>query len=204
MRRKTPRYLALIALLTVAAIVPLASKLLDRLFAPWAFPHGGDPALAGTWVGSLTTATGRPLGALVTIRLPEPGGRGGLVRDWENAPQGELGGTARLCDARGEVRSYTIDGEPEDRHASHLRFFLAPVDSPPPNGLRPDWVNGGWDRANRLDLRVSFHWERDGGAISGGGYPDTESDATLQMTRGGDEEFQVICAGLARRNGRSS
>jgi hypothetical protein len=198
MKRRSHGFATLILLIVGAAIALLASRLYDRLFAPWAFERAGQPALVGSWVGSLTTATGRQRGVHLEILLPEPGGEAGLVRDWENAPYGEFGGTGRMCDDGGQVRAFTIDGEPDNRRATHLHFHMSPVEKPAPEGLTPNWVKGVWDRANTLDLRVQLHWEKDGAAISGGDYPDTQGEAALNMTRGGDADFQAVCARLRR------
>lgn len=194
MKKRSSRFMLILTIAAAVAISVLAPQLLDRLFAPWAFENDGRPALTGSWVGSLATATGKPRGVVLEIILSEPKGRGGLVRDWRSAPYGEFDGTARMCDERGQVRSYTIEGEPKDRHATHLSFYTSPVETPAPEGLTSDWVNGAWDGANTLNLTVDFHWEQDGAAISGGSYPDTEAGAALLMTRGGDAEFQAICA----------
>ncbi len=171
----------------------MAGSLFDRLFAPWAFEQSGRPALTGGWVGNLTTATGQTYGVLLEIFLPEPKGRGGLVRDWENAPYGEIAGTARSCDVNGQVRVYTIDGEPEDRQATQITFYATPNEEPAPNGLTLSWVKGGWDGANHLTLTVELYWRQDESAISGPEYPDTQSEAVLPMIRGSEEDFQSIC-----------
>ena len=183
----------IVIIVAVIVFTILPGPLLDRLFLPWAFEHADRPALTGSWVGSLTTATSRPLGVVLELRLSEPEGEDGLVRDWRSAPYGGLEGTARICDEHGEVRSYTIEGEPENRQATQLYFYATPIETPQPEGLTPSWINGAWDRANRLALTVQFYWEKDGAAITGGEYPDTEADAALEMTRGSDAEFQTIC-----------
>lgn len=186
------RLILVIAAIAAAAFLP--APLLDRLFLPWAFARADRPALTGSWVGSLTTATGRPRGVVFELRLPEPEGEGGLVRDWRSAPYGALEGTARVCDERGQVRSYTIEGEPENRPATRLYLYATPVETPAPEGLTFSWIRGAWNRAHRLDLSVQFYWAKDGAAISGPDYPDTQTHATLEMTRGNDTQFQAICA----------
>jgi hypothetical protein len=183
------RLLLLIPALVLGIV--LVAPLLDRLLLPWAFD---DPALTDSWVGSLTTATGRQRGLLLELRLPAAEGRSGLVRDWENAPHGELAGQARMCDEQGQVRVYLIDGEPENFRATRLSFHLSPVETPAPEGLTPNWVQGTWNRSNRLDLRVAFHWRNDGASISGPEYSDTMAEAALTLERGGEAEFKTICA----------
>jgi hypothetical protein len=177
------------------AITFLAGPLLDRLLLPWAFESADHPALPGTWVGMLTTATGGQRGVVLQLYLPEPEGRRG-VRNWRGAPNGEVGGTLQMCSADGQVRAYTIEGEPEDREASRLYFYSTPAETPPPEGLTSNWYNGTWDGADQLAFTVSLHWEQDGAAISGADYPDTETDATLTLTRGDERAFQALCARL--------
>jgi hypothetical protein len=119
------------------------------------------------------------------------------VRDWENAPYGELDGTARVCDHLGQIRSYTVEGEPENRQAARLTLYATPSENPVPEGLTFSWMNGTWNRTDKLAFQVQFYWVKDGAAISGDQYPDTKSEATLEMTRGRETEFQTWCATLA-------
>jgi hypothetical protein len=195
MKKQPSKFTAMIIVIgLILAITFLAGPLLDRLFLPWAFESADHPALPGIWVGTLTTATGGQRGVVLQMYLPEPKGRRGLRRDWRNAPYGELEGTLQMCSEDGQVRSYTIEGNPEDRQASRLHFYSTPVEKPAPEGLTSNWFNGRWDGANKLDFTVSFHWEKNGAAISGGEYPDTQANATLTMTRGDERRFQAICA----------
>ena len=195
MKKQPSKFTAMIIVIgLILAITFLAGPLLDRLFLPWAFESADHPALPGIWVGTLTTATGGQRGVVLEMYLPEPKGRRGLRRDWRNAPYGELEGTLQMCSEDGQVRSYTIEGNPEDRQASRLHFYSTPVEKPAPEGLTSNWFNGTWDGANKLDFTVSFHWEKNGAAISGGEYPDTQANATLTMTRGDERKFQAICA----------
>jgi len=184
------------ALVIITGIAFFSQWLFDRLLLPWAFERADGPALTGNWVGSLTTATGRPLGVVVELILPEPKGEGGFVRDWHSAPYGELEGTARVCEASGAVHSYTVEGEPENRQATHLSLYASPSESPAPEGLTFSWMNGNWDRADHLTLAVQRHWTQGDGSISGPEYPETQSDAILELTRGGEVDFQTVCAAL--------
>jgi len=194
MKKQPSKFTAMIIVIgLILAITFLAGPLLDRLFLPWAFESADHPALPGTWVGTLTTATGGHRGVVLELYLPAPTGRRGLRRNWRGAPYGELGGTLRMCNGSGRVRSYTIEVNPDDRQATHLHFYSTPVEKPAPEGLTSNWYKGMWDGANNLNFTISFHWEKDGAAISGPDYPDTQADATLEMTRGGEAEFQTIC-----------
>lgn len=95
------RLILVIAAIAAAAFLP--APLLDRLFLPWAFARADRPALTGSWVGSLTTATGRPRGVVFELRLPEPEGEGGLVRDSRRDP-GARGADLQLDQGRLEPR----------------------------------------------------------------------------------------------------
>jgi hypothetical protein len=192
--KKRSSLLSIVLFVIIVGLAFLAGPLFDRLFAPWAFEQAGRPALTGHWIGQLTTATGQTYGVLLELLLPEPEGRGGLVRDWESDPYGEIAGTARVCDAVGQVRVYTIEGEPEDRQATRITFYATPGETPAPNGLTISWVNGAWDGANSLMLTAQLYWQQDGSAISGPEYPDTQAEAALPMTRGSSEEFESICS----------
>ena len=185
----------ILVILVILAITFLAGPLLDRLFLPWAFESADHPALVGGWVGTLTTTTGDQRGVILEMYLPEPKGRG-LRRDWRSAPYGEVEGTLKMCAEDGQMRLYTIEGNPEDREASRLHFYSTPAEKPAPEGLTSNWYNGTWDGANKLDFTVTFHWEKDGAAISGPDYPDTDAPATLAMSRGSETEFWAICAQL--------
>jgi hypothetical protein len=195
-KRPLRRGTFLLVIVVVVASAVLIPRLLDRLLLPWAY---GQTALTDRWVGSFTTATGQQRGMLLDMRLAEAEGRGGLVRDWEHSPHGDLAGTARLCDERGEVRAFDIAGEPDNFRATRLTFHLSPVEAPPPEGLTPNWVQGVWDRSNSLDLQVGFHWRKGDGSISGPEYPDTMTTAMAHLERGDETAFQDICAVLRQR-----
>jgi hypothetical protein len=192
MKKRSP-VLAFVIFIVILGLIFFAGPFYDQLFAPWAFEQPGHPALTGNWVGQLTTATGQTYGVTLELLLPEPKGRRGLVRDWEYAPYGELAGTASVCDERGQITMYTIDGLPDDRQATHITFHAAPSETPAPNGLTLSWVKGPWDGADNLSLSVQLYWEQDGSSITGPEYTDTQSEGMLPMTRGGDEEFGAIC-----------
>lgn len=178
----------------ILAIAFLSGPLLDRLFLPWAFASADHLALPGVWVGTLTTSTGGHRGVVLEMYLPEPKGRRGLRRDWRTAPYGEVAGTLQMCGGDGQMRSYTIEGNPDDRQATHLHFYSTPAEKPAPEGLTSNWYKGTWDGADKLSFSVTFHWEKDGAAISGADYPDTNGPATLTMTRGDQAQFQSLCA----------
>ena len=197
MRKQPAKSILLLTLIGLFfALTYFVGPFLDRLFLPWAFDSADRPALPGTWVGTLTTATGGQRGVMLHMYLPEPKGRKFLRRDWRTSPNGELAGTLQMCGNDGQLRSYTIEGKPQDRQAARLTFYSTPAEQPLPQGLTSNWYNGTWDGANGLDFSVSFHWAKDGSSISGPDYPDTQTDATLAMTRGDQAAFQAICEQL--------
>ena len=102
----------------------------------------------------------QPYGVIIEMYLPEPKGRRGLRRDWRSAPYGEVKGTLQMCGEDGQMRSYTIEGNPDDRQATHLHFYSTPAEKPAPKGLTSNWYNGAWDGSNKLDFTVTFHWEK--------------------------------------------
>lgn len=82
---------------------------------------------------------------------------------------------------------------PDARDASRMHVTLTPAEKPAPPGLTPGNFRGIWDLANTLHVEASRYFEKDGNAITGADYPDTQKPATLHMTRGAEPEFQVAC-----------
>ena len=162
----------------------------DRWRFPWAYAESGKPTLTGTWVGSLTTATGQRRGVIMEMHLPDISGR---KRKTRRTRFGNLEGTARTCDERGEIRSLTLSGKPDNKEATQLHLMTVPATNPPPDGLTLNTAKGLWDQGNTLHLQAGFYYRKGTGAISGSEYPDTEKDALLHMTRGGDAEFRRAC-----------
>ena len=162
----------------------------DRWRFPWAYEQSGRPTLTGSWVGSLTTATGQHRGVIMEMHLPDISGRKRKVR---RTRFGSLEGTARTCDERGEVRSLTLSGNPDNKDATQLHIMTIPAENPPPDGLTLNTATGLWDQGNTLHLQAGFYFRKGPSAISGSEYPDTEKEALLHMTRGGDAEFRRAC-----------
>jgi hypothetical protein len=113
---------------------------------------------------------------------------------------GDLEGTARTCDERGETRALTLSGEPQNREATQLQIMTVPAETPPPDGLTLNTAKGLWDQGNTLHLQAGFYFRKGTGAITGPEYPDTQKEALLHMTRGGDAEFRRACDAI-RGNG---
>ena len=163
----------------------------DEWRFPWAYASSGKPTLSGTWVGSLTTATGLPRGVMIQMDLPRIGAtRRRKSRRTRNV---RLEGTAQTCDERGQVRSFTVEGRPTKRDASRLTLGLLPSEKPAPDGLTLSNLDGVWDLGSTVHMQAGFYVAKDGGSISGAEYPDTEKKAQLHLTRGGDREFRAVC-----------
>ena len=182
--------LALVLLVVVYVAGNAFSRRLDMWRFPWGYEASGKPTLTGTWVGSLTTATGQHRGVIMEMHLPDISNRKRKVR---RARFGDLVGTARTCDERGEVRSLTLSGKPDNKEATKLHLMTIPAEKPPLDGLTLNTAEGLWDQGNTLHLQAGFYYRKGTGAISGSDYPDTEKDALLHMTRGGDAEFRRAC-----------
>ena len=61
---------ALVVLVGVYVATTFFSRRLDMWRFPWAYEGSGRPTLTGTWVGSLTTATGQRRGVIMEMHLP--------------------------------------------------------------------------------------------------------------------------------------
>jgi len=188
----------LIVLVLVLAGMTIATRAIDRSRARWAFGIDGRAPLADSWVGRLTTATGKRRAMLLELRLRES-----TVETGQNVSRqsrhGRIAGTMRACDEGGAVREYVIDGTAEDRDAARFAIHARPVEEIQPDGLTFSWLHGRWDGADRLELATSFFWRQGASAITGFSYPDTETQPTASMTRGGAEAFRALCAAIRGR-----
>ena len=182
--------IALALLVCVYVAGNFFSRRLDMWRFPWGYAESGKPTLTGTWVGSLTTATGQHRGVFMEMHLPDISNRKRKVR---RTRFGDLEGTARTCDERGEIRSLTLSGKPDNKDATQLHVMTIPAETPPLDGLTLNTAEGLWDQGNTLHLQAGFYYRKGTGAISGSEYPDTEKKALLHMTRGGDAEFRRAC-----------
>ena len=182
--------IALALLVCVYVAGNFFSRRLDMWRFPWGYAESGKPTLTGTWVGSLTTATGQHRGVFMEMHLPDISNRKRKVR---RTRFGDLEGTARTCDERGKIRSLTLSGKPDNKDATQLHLMTIPAETPPLDGLTLNTAEGLWDQGNTLHLQAGFYYRKGTGAISGSEYPDTEKKALLHMTRGGDAEFRRAC-----------
>jgi hypothetical protein len=180
----------LVLLIGVYVVTNFFWRRVDMWRFPWAYAQSGNPTLTGTWVGSLTTATGQHRGVIMEMHLPDISGRKRKVR---RTRYGSLEGTARTCDERGEIRSLTLSGNPHNKDATQLHLMTIPAENPPLDGLTLNTAKGLWDQGNTLHMQAGFYFRKGTGAISGPEYPDTQKEALLHMTRGGDAEFRRAC-----------
>jgi hypothetical protein len=191
MKKGANRFVILILIAIVVFGGNAFWRQIDKWRFPWAYGGDGRPTLTGTWVGSLRTGSGASRGVMLDVSLPGLNGGG---RRYRRTKYGTLEGTARSCDEAGQIRSFTVSGAPEDRAASRIHLGATPVEKPEPEGLTISNLQGAWDRADVLHVETHFVFRKNGGAITGAEYPDTEKAAPLHLTRGGDPEFQAVCA----------
>ena len=181
-------------LLGLLVVVYVAGNFFWRRLDMWRFPWGyeasGKPTLTGTWVGSLTTATGQRRGVIMEMHLPDISKQ---RRKTRRTRYGRVEGTARTCDERGEIHTLTLSGEPQNREATQLQIMTVPAENPPPDGLTLNTAKGLWDQGNTLHLQAGFYFRKGTGGITGEEYPDTQKEALLHMTRGGEAEFRRAC-----------
>ncbi len=197
MAKSSTKTLTLLVFAVIIGIAYGAPRFFDRLWLPWAYPRGGGKPLPSIWVGSLTTATGQRFGILLDLRLRTYyGTRGG--RDWRSAPYGSFDGTLRSCDASGTIQEYKVSGSAEDRHASKVHIYGAPVEKPPHQGLTFSWFNGTWDGADDLELAANIFIRRGKGSTTGPDFPDTQTHPRLALTRAAETDFTALCARLSR------
>ena len=188
----------LVVLVVVLSGMTLFTRMLERSRARWAFGIDGGAPLADEWVGQVTTATGKRRAMLLELRLREGSVESGRHVS-RHSRHGRIAGTMRACDEQGAVREYVIDGTAEDRAAARFAIHARPVEETQPDGLTFSWLHGRWDGADRLDLATSFFWRKGTSAITGFSYPDTETQPTASMKRGGDAAFRASCAGIRTR-----
>jgi hypothetical protein len=190
-------------LLAVAGLVAFAFGLeaignrIDRARFPWGYKDSGRPALAGTWVGTMVTGSGKRLGMLMDIELA-PLDRGHR----RNAPiirsprSHWLEGRVMTCTIPGIIRRFEADGKPYDtKAASRFHLAMSPADSVVPDGLSPSHIQGRWGGGDAVDLSVSLYMRRGKSAISSTDDPDTGPDQRVTLKRGTEAQFNSLCGG---------
>ena len=168
---------------------------LDKRRFPWGYADSGKPPLVGTWVGPLTSGSGKRLAMLIDIELVPLGeGRRGtpIIRTRRHS---WLEGRVLVCDGPGRVRQLEASGEPDDNRASRFHLATSPTDSlPPPEGLAPSHLYGRFDGSDSLALEASLYLRRGGSAITRSDDPDTGLRRTpLTLRRGTEATFASLC-----------
>ncbi len=169
----------------------------DQRRFPWAYTDSGRPALVGTWVGSLTTATGAKRGMLLDLRLaPLRFGsgrrRGGNRGAYRKATSDKLVGELRLCGGTAPQR-FTLHGNNLDDDASRFRLSFAVADSTPPDGLAPSHLRGTWNHEDSLRIEADLYQRRGVSAITDGADPETGRPQLGALHRGGEADFRTAC-----------
>jgi hypothetical protein len=170
---------------------------IDKRRFPWGYADSGTPPLVGTWVGPVTTGSGKHLAMMLDIELVP------LGRDRRGTPiirtqrHGWLEGRVLVCDGPGRVRHLEASGEPNDNRASRFHLATSPKDSMPPEGLAPSHLYGRWDGADSLPLEASLYLRRGRSAITKSDDPDTGLNKTpLTLRRGTQASFDSLCSRL--------
>jgi hypothetical protein len=176
-----------VGLCAAVLLLLVVDRRLNAFLYPWDDASAG-PTLSGTWVGRLTTGSGRPRGVLMELH------RWKSKRVRGCATCASIEGSARVCDERGADVSYTVGGKPGDRRANTVTIGAVPV-PPPPTGLEFSSVRGRWDRAETLSLEAQFHWRNGVHAMTDSDDPDN-AYVPLPMKRGSVADYRATCRAL--------
>jgi hypothetical protein len=170
---------------------------IDRARFPWGYDAPGKSTLAGTWVGTVTTGSGKKLGMLIDMRLAPLDyhrRRPPIIRSRRST---WLIGKVLTCTGPGRPNEYEVDGDPEDNGASRFRLSMHPkADSLITDGLAPSHMKGRWGGGDSIDLEISLHLHRGKSAISSSADPDTGPDTPATLNRGTDAQFTALCRRL--------
>jgi hypothetical protein len=185
-----------VVIVVFALAMEALGRTIDRARFPWGYPESGRPALAGTWVGPLVTASGQRLGMLMDLELAP------LDRGRRRAPLFRtrrshwLEGRVLVCTIPGGgVRRLKASGKPDDTGtASTFRLGTSPADTIGPDGLSPSTMKGRWGGGDTIDLSVSLYMRKGKSAISSTGDPDTGPDQHVTLRRGTEAQFNSLCS----------
>ena len=170
---------------------------IDRMRFPWGYADSGSPPLVGTWVGPVTTGSGKRLAMLLDMQLAPLDyhrRRGApIVRTRRST---WLIGRTLVCGSPGRVAHFTIYGKPDDGTASRFQLSLSTADSIPVDGLAPSHLRGQWNGGDALTLEASLYLRRGKGAITSSDDPDTGRDTPVTMKRGTEADFTALCRRL--------
>jgi hypothetical protein len=168
---------------------------LDQYRFPWGYPELGDPALIGTWVGTLTMPDGVRRGVYMDLEL-EPidmvDARRYAIRSLDRS---NFEGEVRLCGGDRVQRFDILNGSARDNAASQFYVGMYPADSNPPDGLAPSHFRGRWDGRDSLAIEADVHIRRGQSSMSTGDDPNGPKPR-LGMRRGGEGAFNALCARL--------
>lgn len=179
--------------------VDIVGTRIDRQRFPWGYESPGRSTLAGTWVGTLVSGSGKRLGMLVEMHLAPLDyhrQRSQIVRSRGRSTW--LIGRVLTCTGSSRPHEFEMQGDPEDyRNGSRFRLSMHPkADSLVTDGLAPSHMVGQWGGKDSIDLLVSLHLRRGKSAITSTDDPDTGPDQRVTLTRGTEADFTATCARL--------
>ncbi len=195
---RSAQLFSLVALATLVAVLIGGTRALlrlwDHLENPWAY---GDRALAGEWVGRVTSGGGQAQTVYLALerKLRDSGRQEGMPTRCGAGPCEAIDGLARTCDATRRVRTLSVTGWPLARDGSRFRLLLVPIDSPAVDGLTLGQVDAAWDGADAVTADASFVLHRGPSAITDTGDPDTGRPARFALHRGTEDELRRACPG---------
>lgn len=158
---------------------------------PWAHSTFG-PTLIGIWMGEFTPASrGRHV---VLLDL-----RDAISEDSDR----DLAGTATICDARGEQRTFGVTGMTQNWRGTRFRFTTFIKANVNGEGVQLGEVDGDWDRGDTLRVSVKPRlWRiRNGGVFSSTDRSPEQmvledTIVPLTLTRATDRQFRAACEQL--------
>lgn len=177
-----------------------AADKLDRRRFPWGYETPGTSTLAGTWVGPLTSGSGKRLGMLIEMRLAPLDYHRRRGQAFRTHRSTWLIGRVLTCTGLGRPNEYEMSGEPDrdNRNASRFRLSMHPKnDSLVTDGLAPSHMQGRWAGKDSIDLLVSMHLRRGKSAISSSDDPDTGRDQPVTLKRATEADFTALCSRLS-------
>jgi hypothetical protein len=186
-----------VALVAFVLAMEAVGRSVDRARFPWGYPEAGRPALAGTWVGPLVTASGQRLGMLMELELA-PLSRGHRRHPplFRTRRSRWLEGRVLVCTIPGGVRRLEARGRPDDtKTASTFHLGTTPVDSVAPEGLSPSTIKGRWGGGDTIDLSVALYMRKGKSSISSTSDPDTGPEQHATLERGTEAQFNSLCSG---------
>jgi hypothetical protein len=171
---------------------------IDRSRFPWGHKGSGGSTLAGVWVGTLVSGSGKRIGMLIDMELAPLDYRGQRSRFLRTRRSTWLVGRVLTCTGPGAPSEFEMDGRPENnRDPSRFRLSMHPkVDSLAKDGLSPSHMIGRWGGKDAIDLAVSLHMRKGKSAITSSDDPDTGPDQRVTLNRGTESDFAALCGRL--------